>query len=70
MDIRRIRKLVAQYRKRCGGRPLGMIMKMGEGQIDNILTNLRKLEKLKKVKKQFRGDSPRDLQLQVVRENR
>ena len=22
---------VAQYRKRCGGRPLGMIMKMGEG---------------------------------------
>ena len=31
MDIRRIQETVPQYRKRCGGRPLGMIMKMSEG---------------------------------------
>ena len=72
---------VAQYRKRCGGRPLGMIMKMSEGDvktIDSIHKILVKLGKspkkasamikknYKKVVKKFKGDSDRDLAVALI----
>jgi len=72
---------VAQYRKRCGGRPLGMIMKnVGESKdeikvLQNFLTKHTKSAKkassmikkyYKKVKKQFKGDSTRDVAMAIV----
>ena len=63
---------VAQYRKRCGPRPLGMIGKISESEIKTIhkiLTQYGRSTKdatdmikknYKKVVKKFRGDSPRD----------
>ena len=63
---------VAQYRKRCGPRPLGMIGKISESElktIHKILTQYGRSAKdatdmikknYKKVAKKFRGDSPRD----------
>ena len=69
---------VAQYRKRCGPRPLGMIGKMSESDvktIHNILTQYGKSaskatamikKNYKKVVKQFKGDSPRDLAMALI----
>ena len=69
---------VAQYRKRCGGRPLGMIQKVSESDvktIHNILTQHGKSaskatamikKNYRKVAKQFRGDSPRDLAMALL----
>ena len=63
---------VAQYRKRCGGRPLGMIQKVSESEvktIHKILTQYGKSSKdatdmikknYKKVVQKFRGNSSRD----------
>jgi len=69
---------VAQYRKRCGGRPLGMIQKVSESDvktIHNILTQHGKSaskatsmikKNYRKVAKQFRGDSLRDLAMALI----
>ena len=69
---------VAQYRKRCGPRPLGMIGKMSESDvktIHNILTQHGKSaskatamikKNYRKVAKQFRGDSLRDLAMALI----
>jgi len=69
---------VAQYRKRCGGRPLGMIQKVSESDvktIHNILTQHGKSaskatamikKNYRKVAKQFRGDSLRDLAIALI----
>ena len=69
---------VAQYRKRCGPRPLGMIGKMSESDvktIHKILTQYTKSaskattmikKNFNKVKKQFKGDSDRDLAMALI----
>jgi len=69
---------VAQYRKRCGPRPLGMIGKMSESDvktIHKILTQYTKSaskattmikKNFNKVKKQFKGDSNRDLAMALI----
>ena len=69
---------VAQYRKRCGGRPLGMIQKVSESDvktIHNILTQHGRSaskatamikKNYRKVAKQFRGDSLRDLAMALI----
>ena len=69
---------VAQYRKRCGGRPLGMTQKVSESDvktIHNILTQHGKSaskatamikKNYRKVAKQFRGDSLRDLAMALI----
>ena len=69
---------VAQYRKRCGPRPLGMIGKISESEIKTIhkiLTQYGRSTKdatdmikknYKKVVKKFRGDSPRDKAMAIL----
>ena len=69
---------VAQYRKRCGPRPLGMIGKISESEIKTIHKILTQHGKsaskatamikknYKKVAKQFRGDSLRDLAMALI----
>ena len=69
---------VAQYRKRCGPRPLGMIGKMSESDVKTIHKLLTMYGKsaskatsmikknYRKVAKQFRGDSPRDLAMALL----
>jgi len=69
---------VAQYRKRCGGRPLGMIQKVSESEvktIHKILTQYGKSSKdatdmikknYKKVVQKFKGDSSRDKAMAIL----
>ena len=69
---------VAQYRKRCGGRPLGMIQKVSESEvktIHKILTQYGRSAKdatamikknYKKVVQKFKGDSPRDKAMAIL----
>ena len=69
---------VAQYRKRCGPRPLGMIGKISESEIKTIhkiLTQYGRSAKdatamikknYKKVVQKFKGDSPRDKAMAIL----
>ncbi len=69
---------VAQYRKRCGPRPLGMIGKISESEIKTIhkiLTQYGRSTKdatdmikknYNKVVKKFRGASPRDNAMAIL----
>ena len=70
--VKKNTETVAQYRQRCGPRPLGMIGKISESElktIHKILTQYGRSAKnatdmikknYKKVAKKFRGNSPRD----------
>ena len=76
--VKKNTETVAQYRQRCGPRPLGMIGKISESElktINKILTQYGSSARndtdmikknYKKVAKKFRGNSPRDKSMALL----